>query len=102
MHLSAESLLIIIVVGIVAGWLAGQIVEGAGLGVVGDLVIGIAGAFIGGWLLPQLNIHLGTGIVAAIINAMIGAVLLLLVIGLVKRGSGGRGSGWRGNWGRWR
>lgn len=91
MNMSGESLLIILVVGVVAGWLAGQIVQGTGFGIVGDLVVGIIGAFIGGWLLPQLNVHLGTGIVSAIINATIGAVLLLFVLALLRGGVGMRG-----------
>jgi uncharacterized membrane protein YeaQ/YmgE (transglycosylase-associated protein family) len=101
MHLSNESLLVIVLVGLVAGWLAGTIVRGAGFGLVGDLIIGVVGAFIGDWLLPQLGIHLGTGIISAIINATIGAVLLLLVIRLL-RGFGGYGGGWSygGGWGR--
>src|SRR6187431_816702 len=96
MNMSSESLLVILFVGLVAGWLAGQIVRGTGFGIIGDLVIGIIGAFIGTWLLPQLGIHLGTGIVSAILNATIGALILLLIIRLV-RGPGG----WWGNWG-WR
>ena len=95
MHMSNESLLIILGIGLIAGWLAGQIVQGTGFGIVGDLIIGIVGAFIGSWLLPQLGIHLGSGIIAAIINATIGALILLLIIRLV-RGGGGR----RGSWGR--
>jgi uncharacterized membrane protein YeaQ/YmgE (transglycosylase-associated protein family) len=97
MHLSNESLLVILVVGLVAGWLAGKIVRGAGFGLIGDLIIGVVGAFIGDWLLPQLGIALGTGLVPAIINATIGAVLLLLVVRLVSGGFGGygfAGSGW--------
>jgi uncharacterized membrane protein YeaQ/YmgE (transglycosylase-associated protein family) len=90
MHLSTESLLIILFVGLVAGWLAGQVVRGAGLGLVGDLIVGILGAFIGSWLLPQLHIVLGSGILAEILNATIGAILLLLVIGLVRGGRGWR------------
>jgi uncharacterized membrane protein YeaQ/YmgE (transglycosylase-associated protein family) len=97
MHISNESLLVILFVGLVAGWLAGQIVRGAGFGLIGDLVIGIIGAFIGDWLLPQVGIHLGTGIVSAIVNAAIGAVLLLLVVGLLR---GRLGGGWGGGWGR--
>ena len=58
--MSGESLLIILVVGLIAGWLAGQIVQGTGFGLIGDLIIGVVGAFIGGWLLPQLGIHLGS------------------------------------------
>jgi uncharacterized membrane protein YeaQ/YmgE (transglycosylase-associated protein family) len=93
MSMSGESLLIILLVGLIAGWLAGHFVQGTGFGFIGDLVIGIVGALIGGWLLPQLGIHLGLGLVAAIINATIGAVLLLLVIRLV------RGGGWSSGWG---
>ena len=99
MHLSNESLLVILFVGLVAGWAAGQILRGHGFGLLWDIVIGIVGAFIGDWLLPQLNIHLGAGIVGAIINATIGAVLLLVIISLV-RGDGRMHSGWSGTWGR--
>jgi len=90
MYLSNESLLVIVLVGLVAGFLAGKIVRGAGFGLIGDLVIGIIGAFIGDWLLPRLGIHLGAGIVSAIINATIGAVLLLLVVRLLRGGGLGR------------
>jgi uncharacterized membrane protein YeaQ/YmgE (transglycosylase-associated protein family) len=85
-HISNESLLVILVVGLVAGWLAGKIVQGAGFGLIGDIAIGIVGAFIGDWLLPQIGIHLGSGIVSAIVNATIGAVLLLLVVRLLQGG----------------
>jgi uncharacterized membrane protein YeaQ/YmgE (transglycosylase-associated protein family) len=81
-------------VGIVAGWLAGKIVRGAGFGLFADLVIGILGAFIGDWLLPKLGIHLGTGIVSAIVNATIGAVVILLIVRLVS------GAGRGGRWGK--
>jgi uncharacterized membrane protein YeaQ/YmgE (transglycosylase-associated protein family) len=84
MNMSGESLLVIIIVGVVAGWLAGQLVSGAGFGLIGDLIIGIVGAFIGGWLLPRLGIHLGVGIVGSIVNATIGAVVLLLIVRLVR------------------
>jgi uncharacterized membrane protein YeaQ/YmgE (transglycosylase-associated protein family) len=88
MNMSGESLLVIIIVGVVAGWLAGQIVRGAGFGLIGDLLIGIVGAFIGSWLLPRIGIHLGAGMIRAIINATIGAIVLLLVIRLVRGGTG--------------
>jgi uncharacterized membrane protein YeaQ/YmgE (transglycosylase-associated protein family) len=87
MHLSNQSLLIIILVGIIAGWLAGRVMEGGGFGLVGDLLVGLIGAFIGDWLLPRLNIHLGVGIVALIANAFIGAIVLLIILRLI----GGRG-----------
>jgi uncharacterized membrane protein YeaQ/YmgE (transglycosylase-associated protein family) len=86
MEMSAESLIVIILVGLVAGWLASQIVRGVGFGLIGDLVIGIIGAFIGDWLLPRIGVVLGVGIVSAIINATIGAIILLLVIRLVRGG----------------
>ena len=86
MYLSGESILIILLVGAIAGWLAGQIVQGTGFGLVGDILIGIVGAFIGSWLLPQLGIALGVGLIAAIVNATIGAIVLLVIIRLVKRG----------------
>jgi uncharacterized membrane protein YeaQ/YmgE (transglycosylase-associated protein family) len=96
MHMSSESLLVILFVGLIAGWLAGQIVQGTGLGLVGDLVVGIVGAFIGSWLLPQLGIHLGTGLIGAIISATIGAVLLLLIVRMFRGGGWGwQRSGWR-------
>lgn len=96
MHMSTEGLLVILAVGLVAGWLAGQIAYGTGFGLVGDIVIGVVGALIGSWLLPQLGIRLGTGLVAAIANATLGALILLLLIRLVR--GGGFGRSWR--WGR--
>jgi len=98
MHMSNQSLLVILLVGIVAGWLAGKIVRGTGFGIIGDLLVGILGAFIGNWLLPRTGIHLGTGVISAIINATLGAILLLLVVRLLG-GTGGWGSRW-GGWGR--
>ena len=91
--MSGENLLVILMVGIIAGWLAGQIMQGTGFGIVGDLLIGIVGAFIGSWLLPQLGIHLGLGIIAAIINATIGALILLLIIHSFVAEAGGEGVG---------
>ena len=94
MHMSSQSLLIILFVGLVAGWLAGQIVRGVGFGIIGDLLVGVVGAFIGSWLLPRFGVHLGAGIINAIVNATIGAILLLLVVSLFRGGRGG-GSRWR-------
>jgi uncharacterized membrane protein YeaQ/YmgE (transglycosylase-associated protein family) len=99
MNISSEGLLVILFVGLVAGWLAGQIVRGTGFGIVGDLIVGILGAFIGSWLLPQLGIHLGTGVISAIVNATIGAILLLIVVRLFEAAVDG-GSRWSGGWGR--
>ena len=80
-----ESLVVWLVIGAVAGWLAGLIVKGFGFGLIGNIVVGIIGAVIAGWLLPRLGIALGTGMIAAIINAVIGAVILLVIVGLVRR-----------------
>src|SRR5579863_5351013 len=98
MHLSNQSLLVILLVGIVAGWLAGRVMDGGGFGLIGDLIVGIVGAFIGNWLLPRLGIHLGAGTVDLIINATVGAIALLLLIRLVAGGGGWR-SGWGNRWG---
>ena len=87
--MSAESLLIILLVGGIAGWLAGVIVQGTGFGLVADIALGIVGAFLGNWLLPRLGIHLGGGFVAEVIIATIGALVLLILLGLFHR-SGGR------------
>lgn len=80
-----ETLLIWLLVGAVAGWLAGIIVKGGGFGLLGDIVVGIIGAFIGGWMLPKLGVNLGVGIVSVIASATIGAVVLLLILRLVRR-----------------
>ncbi len=80
-----ESILIFLIVGAIAGWLAGLIVSGGGFGLIGNIVIGIVGAFIAGTLFPYLGISLGTGVIAAIINATIGAVILLALIKIIKR-----------------
>jgi len=80
-----ETILVWLVVGAVAGLLAGVVVRGGGFGLLGDIVVGILGAFFGGWLLPKLGIHLGVGIVSVIISATIGAVVLLLLLRLIRR-----------------
>ena len=92
MHMSGESLLVIIVVGIVAGWLAGLIVQGGGMGIIGDLIVGIVGAFIGNYVMgTMLHVTLAHGIVGAIVNATIGAIILLFILRLFS-GFGGYGS----------
>jgi uncharacterized membrane protein YeaQ/YmgE (transglycosylase-associated protein family) len=91
MHLSDQSLLVILVVGLIAGWLAGKIVRGNGFGLVGDAAVGIVGALIGDWLLHRLGIHFGSGIIGLVINATIGAIVFLLALRLMgASGWGGR------------
>jgi uncharacterized membrane protein YeaQ/YmgE (transglycosylase-associated protein family) len=84
MYLSSESLLVILFVGLVAGWLAGQIVRGTGFGIIGDIIVGIAGAFVASWLFPKLGVNLGTGLLREIIDAAIGAIILLLIVRLIR------------------
>jgi len=74
-----------LIVGAIAGWLAGLVVRGFGFGLLGNIVVGIVGAVVAGWLLPQLGVRLGAGMVGEIINALIGAVLVLVIIGLIRR-----------------
>ena len=98
MYISNDGLITIIIVGIVAGWLAGQIMRGGGFGLIGDLIVGIIGAFVGDWLFPRLGFHLGVGMIAQIISAALGAIILLIFIRLL---AGNRG--WGGGYGvrRW-
>jgi len=87
--MTVETLLIWIVVGVVAGYLAGVLVKGYGLGLVGNLVVGILGAFLAGWMLPAVGVSFSVvnPVVTAIVYATIGAVVLLLLVGLLRRSS---------------
>ncbi|AXE94551.1 GlsB/YeaQ/YmgE family stress response membrane protein [Paraburkholderia sp. 22099] len=75
-----------LIIGAIAGWLAGVLVKGGGFGLIVDIIVGIVGAFIGGWLAGVLHISLGSGWIGSIITAVIGAVILLFLIRLVRRG----------------
>ena len=77
-------LLWFLLIGILAGWLAGQLMRGGGYGLVGDLVIGVIGAFLGGWLLGALGFRAG-GLIGSLVTATIGAIVLLFLIRLIKR-----------------
>ena len=83
--IGVESIIIMIIVGAIAGWLAGKIVRGAGFGLIWDIVIGIIGAFIGVWLLTRLGVMPFSGFFGSIVNATIGAVVLLFIVGLIRR-----------------
>jgi uncharacterized membrane protein YeaQ/YmgE (transglycosylase-associated protein family) len=74
-----------LVIGAIAGWLAGVIVRGAGFGLIGNIVIGIIGALVAGWLLPQLHVELASGTLGSILDATIGAVVVLVILSLIKR-----------------
>ena len=83
----AQALIIILLIGGIAGWLAGVVVRGYGFGIFGNIVVGIVGAFLGNWLFPRLglNLNLGGGMIGAIVYDFLGAVILLLLIRLIKR-----------------
>jgi uncharacterized membrane protein YeaQ/YmgE (transglycosylase-associated protein family) len=83
--MESHTLIAWLVIGTIAGWLAGTFVKGGGFGLLGDIVVGIIGAFIGGWLAGVLRIHLGSGWISTILTAAIGAVLLLILLRAVRR-----------------
>jgi uncharacterized membrane protein YeaQ/YmgE (transglycosylase-associated protein family) len=74
-----------LIIGAIAGWLAGMFMKGGGFGLLGDIIVGIVGAFLGGWLFGVLGIHIGGGLVGSLIVAFIGAVVLLFLVRLIKR-----------------
>jgi uncharacterized membrane protein YeaQ/YmgE (transglycosylase-associated protein family) len=73
-----------VVIGAVAGWLASLIVKAGSLGLIGDAIVGLVGAAIAGYLLPRVGVHVGAGFVPEVVNAVIGAVILLVVARLAK------------------
>jgi len=78
-------LLIFLLVGAIAGWLAGLIVRGFGFGLIGNIVVGIIGALVAGYLFPRLGVGLPAGIIGEILSAAVGAVIVLVIIGLIRR-----------------
>lgn len=82
--MTVESLIIFLLIGAIAGWLAGQIMKGGGYGLVGDIIVGIIGAFVGGWLFGRLGIAAG-GIIGMIIAATVGAIILIALLRMIKR-----------------
>lgn len=83
--MALEGLIIWLIIGAIAGWLAGQIIAGGGFGLVGNIVLGIVGAVVAGWLLPRLGLYIGGGLLGDIINATIGALIVILILRLVAR-----------------
>lgn len=83
--MDATTIIVILVIGAVAGWLAGLIFKGQGFGLVGNIIVGILGGVIGGWLLPKLGIHISSGIGGSIIISALGALALLLVVNVLKK-----------------
>jgi uncharacterized membrane protein YeaQ/YmgE (transglycosylase-associated protein family) len=80
-----HGIIVWLVIGAIAGWLAGRLVKGGGFGLIGDIVVGIVGALIGGWLAGALGISIGSGLIASIITAAIGAIILLIIVRAIKR-----------------
>lgn len=83
--MDAHGLIAWLIIGAVAGWLAGTFMKGGGFGLIGDIVVGIIGAFIGGWLAGLLHIAVGGGWIASIFTAFVGACLLILILRMVRR-----------------
>ncbi|MGI8526947.1 MAG: GlsB/YeaQ/YmgE family stress response membrane protein [Pseudolabrys sp.] len=84
--MDVQALIIFLIIGAIAGWLAGQIMRGGGFGLIGDIVVGVVGAFIAGLLLPRLGFPIiGGALIGAIIYATIGAIVLLFIVRLIKR-----------------
>jgi len=84
--MEGQDLVVWILIGAVAGWLASTVVKGGGFGLVGDIIIGILGGFIGGWLAGVLGIHVGTGLLASILTATAGACLFIMALRALKAG----------------
>ena len=80
-----DSIIVTLIIGAIAGWLAGNIVRGFGYGLLWNIVLGIVGAFIGVWLLEQLGVVPFAGFIGSILNATIGAIILLVIVGFIKR-----------------
>jgi uncharacterized membrane protein YeaQ/YmgE (transglycosylase-associated protein family) len=85
MTLSPQALLVTLLIGAVAGWLAATVMRGRGFGLVGNIVVGVVGAFLASWLLPLVGVAIGGGLLGSILHAFIGAVVLLFLIGLIRK-----------------
>ena len=80
-----EGLIWFLIIGAIAGWLAGKIMSGGGYGLIGDIIVGVIGAVLGGWLFGKLGIQMGSHLIGSLITALIGALILLFLIRLVKK-----------------
>ncbi len=85
LHLPYQSLAVILLIGLAAGWLAARFIAKHGMGIVGDVIVGVIGAYIGNWLAPRLGVHFGAGLVRVSLNAALGAIVLLLLVRLIRR-----------------
>jgi uncharacterized membrane protein YeaQ/YmgE (transglycosylase-associated protein family) len=85
MQILQHGIILSLIIGGVAGWLAGLIMKGGGFGIIVDVIVGIVGGVVGGWLFGTLGISFGGGILGTLITAVIGAVVLIFVIRLFRR-----------------
>jgi uncharacterized membrane protein YeaQ/YmgE (transglycosylase-associated protein family) len=76
-------IVVILIIGAVAGWLGSTIYKGSGLGLIGNIVVGIVGSFVGYWVLGKLGVNLGTGWIGAILTGAIGAIIILILLNLI-------------------
>ena len=83
--MDAQGIIVWLVIGAIAGWLAGTLLRGGGFGLIGDIIVGIIGAVLGGWLAGVLGLHLASGLISAIITATVGAIILILIVRVIKR-----------------
>ena len=83
--MEAQGLITMIIIGAVAGWLAGLILKGKGMGFIVNVLVGIAGAFVGGYLFTLIGFSAGSGLIGAIITSTSGAVVLLAIIGFLRK-----------------
>ncbi len=82
---SELGLFLFLIIGLVAGWLAGKIMKGGGFGLVGNLIVGVIGAYVGGWLFNFVGVSTGSGAFGSLVTALIGSIVLLFIIGLIKK-----------------
>ena len=83
--MDAQGIIVWLIIGAIAGWLAGTLLRGGGFGLIGDIIVGIIGAVLGGWLAGVLGLHIASGMVSAIITATVGAIILILIVRAIKR-----------------
>jgi uncharacterized membrane protein YeaQ/YmgE (transglycosylase-associated protein family) len=83
--MEAHGIIVWLIIGALAGWIAGKLVKGGGFGLIGNIVVGIVGAVVGGWLAGVLGISIGSGFIASVVTAIVGAVILLAIVSAIKR-----------------
>jgi uncharacterized membrane protein YeaQ/YmgE (transglycosylase-associated protein family) len=85
LHLPYQTLVVILFIGLVAGGIAAKFLTKYGMGIVGDIVVGVSGAYIGNWLAPRLGVHFGSGLVRVGLDATVGSIILLFLVRLIRR-----------------